>query len=261
MQSALGVIEAKGDSVSAAMIANFLAVTYAKLGDFASAETILEHSKQYAEKGDAIAVLDLDIGTAGYSLERGDIAQARASADQCSTRAEDLGAYACVVASNVVRGAASLAFKDAATAKPPLERGNELCRVIDFAPLRTLTFALLGSARAQLGDIPGGIAGWNDALEHAHAMNDRYGEAQTLWGRGQSRAAQQDEADLPAALDDLDRAVELFDAMEARPALARSLRDRAGVRRRLGRVSEATEDESRSVEIGRELGLVDFAVS
>ena len=258
MQSALGVIEAKGDAVSAAMIANFLAVAYAKLGDFASAERILEHSKQYAEKGDAIALLDLDIGVAGYSLERGDMAQARASAEQCSTRAEDLGAYACVVASNLVRGAASLAFKDAATAKGPLERGNELCRVVDFAPLRTLTSALLGSARAQLGDVPGGIAGWNDALEHAHAMNDRYGEAQTLWGRGQSRAAQQD-PDLTAAMDDLDRAVELFEAMEARPALARSLRDRAGALRRVGRESDAIDDERRAVAIARELGLLDFA--
>ena len=261
MQSALGVIEAKGDTVSAAMIANFLAVAYAKLGDFASAERILEHSKQYAEKGDAIALVDLEIGTAGYNLERGDVAGARATAEQCSARSEELGAYACVVASNVIRGAASLASKDAATAKGPLERGNELCRVVDFAPLRTLTFALLGSARAQLGDMPGGIAGWNDALEHAHAMNDRYGEAQTLWGRGVSRAAQQDAglpADLSAALDDLDRAVQLFEAMEATPALARALRDRAGVLRRLGRESDATADQRRSAQIGTDLGLLDF---
>lgn len=258
MQSALGVIEAKGDAVSAAMIANFLAGTYAKLGEFASAEKIIEHSKRYAEKGDAIAILDLDIGTAGYSLELGDTTQARASAEQCSTRAEELGAYACVVASSVVRGAACLASKDAAAAKGVLERGNELCRVVDFAPLRTLTFALLGSARALLGDMPAGVAGWNDALTNARAMNDRYGEAQTLWGRGRSRAAQQN-PDLPSALADLDRAVELFEAMEAQPSLARALSDRAGVLRTLGREGDAADDERRSVEIGHRLGLLDFA--
>lgn len=258
MHSALGVIEAKGDAVSAAMIANFLSGAYARMGDFAAAEGVLEHSKRYAEKGDAIAVVDLDIAMAGYSLERGDPTQARASAVQCSTRAEELGAYACVVASNVVTGAASLASNDAANAKGALERGNELCRVIDFAPLRTLTFALLGSARAQLGDMPGGIAGWNDALANARGMNDRYGEAQTLWGRGRSRARRQD-ADLSEALQDLDRAVELFETMEARPSLARSLGDRAAVLRRLGRESDAANDERRSTAMGHELGLLDFA--
>ncbi len=247
MHGALGVIEAKGDAVSAAMVANFLAGAYARLGDFASADEIIEHSKRYAEKGDAIAMLDLDIAVAAYSLERGDPTQARYSAERCSVRAEELGAYACV-----------LAFDDAATAKGALERGSELCRVIDFAPLRTMTFALLGSARAQLGDMPGGIAGWNDALANARAMNDRYGEAQTRWGRGRSRARQQD-ADLSAALQDLNRAVELFEAMEAEPALARSLADRAGVLRRLGRESDAADDDRRSGAIGRQHGLLDFA--
>ena len=181
----------------------------------------------------------------------------RQSALECSIRAEELGAYACVLASNVITGGASLATDDATTAKGALERGSELTRVIDFAPLRTMTFALLGSARAQLGDMPGGIAGWNEALANARSMNDRYGEAQTLWGRGRSSARQPD-ADLSAALQDLNRAVELFEAMEARPALARSLGDRADVLRRLGRESEAAEDDGRSRSLGRELGLLDF---
>jgi tetratricopeptide (TPR) repeat protein len=257
LHSALGVIEAKGDAVSAAMVANFLSGAYARLGDFASAEEIITHSNRYAEKGDAIAVVDRDIAVAGYSLERGDTAQASQSAQQCSIRAEELGAYACVVASNVVTGAASLASDDASTAKGALERGSELTRVIDFAPLRTLTFALLGSARAQLGDMPGGVAGWNEALANARSMHDRYGEAQTLWGRGRTSARQQG-ADVSAALQDLDRAVELFEAMEAQPSLARSLADRARVLRRLGRESDAADDDRRSGSIGRQLGLLDF---
>jgi tetratricopeptide (TPR) repeat protein len=257
MHGALGVLEAKGDAVSAAMIANFLSGAYARLGDFASAEEIIEHSNRYAEKGDAIAIVDRDIAVAGYSLERGDTTLASQSAQQCSIRAEELGAYACVVASSVVTGAASLASDDATTAKGALERGSELTRVIDFAPLRTMTFALLGSARAQLGDMPGGIAGWNEALANARSMNDHYGEAQTLWGRGRSSARRQD-ADLAAALQDLNRAVELFEAMEARPALARSLADRASVLRRLGRESDAAEDDRRASSIGHQLGLLDF---
>jgi tetratricopeptide (TPR) repeat protein len=257
MHGALGVIEAKGDAVSAAMVANFLSGAYARLGDFASAAEIIEHSNRYAEKGDGIAIVDRDIAVAGYSLERGDTTLARESALQCSLRAEELGAYACVLASNVVTGAASLASNDAITAKVALERGSELTRVIDFAPLRTMTFALLGSARAQLGDMPGGIAGWNEALANARAMNDRYGEAQTLWGRGRTEA-RRPEPDLPAALGDLDRAIELFEEMEARPALARALLDRGSVRQRLGRSSEGAGDELRARQLARDLGLRDI---
>ena len=69
MHGALGVIEAKGDAVSAAMVANFLSGAYSRLGDFAAAEEIIEHSNRYAEKGDAIAIVDRDIAVAGYSLE------------------------------------------------------------------------------------------------------------------------------------------------------------------------------------------------
>jgi tetratricopeptide (TPR) repeat protein len=258
MRGALDVIEQKGDAVSAAMVANFLSGAYSKLGDFAAAAAIIERSERYAQKGDAIAVVDRDIALAGFHLERGEPEQACISAGACSTRAEELGAFACVVAANVIGGAANLALDDAAAAKGSLDRGYELCRIVDFAPLRTLTYALLGSARAQLGNEPGAVADWTDALASARAMNDRYGQAQTLWVRGRFQARRPD-PDLPGALDDLDHAVELFEAMEARPALARALLDRGSVLRHLGRSRDGASDEHRAHELARDLGLRDIA--
>jgi tetratricopeptide (TPR) repeat protein len=85
-------------------------------------------------------------------------------------------------------------------------------------------------------------------------MGDRYGEAQTLWGRGRTYAAKEDWA---TALPDLERAAQLFEEMEARPSLARSLHDRAKVLRGVGRREDAERDERRSTELGRELGLRD----
>lgn len=257
MHGALDVIERKGDAVSAAMVANFLSGAYAKLGEFAAADQIIERSRRYAETGGAIAVVDRDIAVAGFHLERGEPEQACLSADSCSTQAEELGAFACVVAANAIGGAANLALDDAVAAKGTLDRSYELCRVVNFAPLRTLTYALLGSARARLGDQPGAIADWTDALSSARAMNDRYGEAQTLWGRGRTEARRPD-PDLPAALSDLDRAIELFEAMEARPALARALLDRGSVKQRLGRSSEGASDELRARQLARDLGLRDI---
>jgi hypothetical protein len=64
--------------------------------------------------------------------------------------------------------------------------------------------------------------------------------------------------DWTAALADLDRAIELFEAMETRPSLARALHDRALALRALGRGAEADEAEHRSRDLGRELGLKDI---
>ncbi len=47
--------------------------------------------------------------------------------------------------------------------------------------------------------------------------------------------------------------------MEARPSLARTLRDRAQILRAGGRAAEADAADARSRAIGTELGLTDFA--
>ena len=88
-------------------------------------------------------------------------------------------------------------------------------------------------------------------------MSDRFGEAYTFWGR--ARTYQREPApDWTAILGDLDTAVGLFRAMEARPALARALADRANARRALGRAAQAADDDRESHELSRELGLVDL---
>ncbi|HKW58824.1 MAG TPA: hypothetical protein VJR46_03630 [Candidatus Dormibacteraeota bacterium] len=257
MREALALLENKGDPVSIAIVSDFLALAYARMGDFKSAEEVVARAKAAANAGDEISRIDLEIATSGIDLERGEPEKAHARAAECSARAEELGAFACVVASNLMIGASSLARQDAAGAKPPLERGSELCRVTNIAPMRTLTHALLASTRAQLGDLPAGVTGWDDALAGARSMRDRFGEAQTLWGRGRTRARLAD-PDWPAAFADLDRAVRLFEAMEARPSLARALHDRAGALRALGRAEKADADERRSDDLGRQLGLRDI---
>jgi hypothetical protein len=197
------------------------------------------------------------IARSGLLLERGELDKASEQSRKCALRSEELGAYACVVASNAMYGAATLAMENATAAEGPLERGNELSMVTNMAAMRTLIQGLLGSVRAQLGNLPGGVEGWDQALAGAHAMGDRYGEAQTLWGRGRT-VARQPSPDWTAALVDLDRAVELFQAMGARPSLARALHDRAQVLRGLGRADEATEADHTSNDLARELGLKDL---
>ena len=257
MREALDSIEADADPVSGAMVADFLAMTYARLGDFKAAEDTLARSRRLAKHGDEISRVDVMIAASAIHLERGELDEASAQSMECATQSEELGAFACVVASTVLYGAASLAKEDAEAAKGQLDRGNELCVVTNMAPMRTLIHGLLGSARAQLGDLQGGAAGWDQALAGARGMNDRFGEAQTLWGRARSNARQAS-PDWAAALVDLDRAVELFEAMETQPSLARALHDRAEVLRAMGRMGEAGDAERRSAELARRLGLKDL---
>ena len=258
LEAALDLLTATVDPFSAAILTGLLTIANARLGDFAAAERSLARAEQIATNGDPIAALDVEIARAAVLVERGDAVEGAALASKCAVDSEALGAMACGVSANVIAGAGFLARDDLAGARPPLERGEELSHVSSMGSFQTLAEGMLGSVRARLGDMPAGVAGWKLALDRAHEMRDTYGEAVTLWQRARTnaRATPPDNA---AALADLETATQLFEHMEARPSLARVLRDRAQILRAVGREQEATTAELRSRSIGLELGLKDFA--
>ena len=258
LSEALQALEGHSDALSTAILSGFLAMTYARLGQFDDAERALARSERYAAQGDEIARLDNDIALTAIHLERGDIDDASRLGLQCAEASETLGAVSCAVAANVLLGQSRLILEDALGAKAPLERGLELSLVTEMAPMRTLAKGMLGSVRSRLGDQPAGDAGWNDALAAAVAGGDRFGEAVTLWGRARTHL-RRETPDWNAALVDLDKALALFELMEARPSVARVLRDRAEVLRSLGQAAEAEAPQQRSRDIAAELGLRDFS--
>ncbi|MEK6225883.1 MAG: hypothetical protein AABM40_06235 [Chloroflexota bacterium] len=258
LSEALEELEGRTDPLSTAILSGFLTITYARMGEFASAERAMSRATRFADQGDEIARLDSLIARVSILLERGDVDEGSALASQCAETSEALGATSCSVAANVLLGQSRLILEDAPGARGPLERGLELSLVTYMAPMRTLAQGMLGSVRARMGDLPAADAGWSDALNAAHAAGDRFGEAVTLWGRARTHA-REDAPEWNAALRDLDAAVDLFDAMEARPSLARALRDRAGVLRAIGRTADAEDADRRSREIARQIGLKDFS--
>ncbi|MDQ3399862.1 MAG: hypothetical protein M3470_02530, partial [Chloroflexota bacterium] len=64
--------------------------------------------------------------------------------------------------------------------------------------------------------------------------------------------------ELDQALADLDSALAILERCEARPAIARTLRDQAVVLRLAGREEDAASVDSRSRSLAAELGLRDF---
>ncbi|HET9848948.1 MAG TPA: hypothetical protein VFR68_10385 [Candidatus Dormibacteraeota bacterium] len=253
-------VSTTGDPVARAMLSNFLVMAYARLGEFGAAERALARAKTFAGSADVISRLDVDIARSAIDLERGDMVGASTRSLSCASRAEDLGAYACAVAATVMFGAASLALDRPGAAKEPLERGRELSLATNMAPMRTLIHGYLGTARADLGDLPGGVAEWDAALNNARAMRDRYGEAHTLWARARAYGRQAS-PDWSAALADVDHALEIFEAMDTKPSLARALHDRAKALRSLRRAEEADAAEQRSSELGQQLGLADMPLA
>ncbi len=258
LSEALTALEGRTDALSTAILCGFLAMTYARLGEFDEAERGLARSERFAAQGDEIARLDNDIARTSIQLERGDIDDASRLGSLCAQTAETLGAVSCAVAANVLLGQSRLILEDALGAKAPLERGLELSLVTEMAPMRTLAKGMLGSVRSRLGDQPAGNAGWNDALATAISGGDRFGEAVTLWGRARTHL-RQETPDWNTALADLDKALALFEVMEARPSVARVLRDRGEVLRAMGRTAEADAAHHRSREIATELNLRDFS--
>ncbi len=251
------LIAAGPDPVSAAMVGGLLAIGQARFGDFTAAERSLARAREIARQGDPIAALDVDIALSSLMVERGDALEGELLATTCAARAEELGAIACAVPSNVIAGGAHLARQDILGAKAPLERGEELAHIAAMSAFQTLAEGMLGAVHARLGDVPAGDAGWAGALERARATGDRYGEAITLWQRAGARATATP-PDLEVALADITTASELLEALEARPSTARVLRDRSKLLRALGRNTDADAIDERSHAIASELGLKDF---
>jgi tetratricopeptide (TPR) repeat protein len=257
LSAALDELEGKVDPRTIGMLSDFVAFTYAHLGDFRGADAAVARSERLAQIGDDIARLDANLARTMIYLERGDAAESSSLAAQCAAQSEHLGAVMCAVGANIMLGSARFALADAIGAKAPLERSRELSQFTPLHPLRTLAVGLLGSVRASLGDLPTGTADLNEALAAGRMMQDRFGEATILQLRA-ATYAHQTPPDWTAALADLDAAVAHFEAMDARPSIARALRARAQALRAVGRAGDADEAERRSREIASQIGLKDF---
>ena len=253
LEEHLPIIESQGDPLSAALLNDLLTLGYARLGDFASAERSVARAERLARDGDPLARLDVTLARAQIAGERGESAVAIELGTSCARDSDALGAPACAVVANLIVGTSRLRLEDAASARPPLERGYQLSTTVGLPPLRNLTGGMLAGTVVRLGD-RAQIVGWDEALAGARALADRYGEATILAERAASRMRSGDPAD-DAIMSDLATAVRLFEAIEARPALARAPREQARALDAAGPTSEADAARSRAAGIEKDLGI------
>jgi len=245
------------DRLAAASLDTMLMLGYARLGEFAAAERSLARAERLAEGGDAILRLDVDMTRANIAFERGELRESVETLTRCAQDAEDLGAVACAVPANVLLGMARLRADEVGAAKPPLLRGQELARIVGVPTMGNAARAGLSVVDSRMGETGTAQSGLGDVIADARAMGDRFLEGHALWerGLGEERSPAPDH---DTALADIAAAAALFEEIEARPSLARTLRDQARLLASAGRVEEATTIADRATALARELGLRDM---
>lgn len=254
LQEVAPLLAEKHDFVGSSFALVALALGLARLGRFDEAETAARRAMEVAESGDVIAKIDALIAESGVRSMRGDLEGAVPIAMRCTDLAEQTGASACVVASSYVLGDALARQGRFGDAKIAFERGGEIADVTEQKIFRPSITAYLRSTEASLGQFALGGRTFEQAIDEARSVGDRWGETNVIWKRAETEAKRAD-GNREQMLADFAWAVESFGQMGARPFHARVLRDWGDALRAAGRTEEGDARLRESLAIFRELGI------
>lgn len=249
LERAVPLLERRRDFIGASFAMDTLTLAYGWLGDFTRARAAGERAADLAEGGDPIARLDALIVQAWVESMRGNLEASIGLARQCVSQSEELGATACIVPSSFMLGDAYLQLGRPELAQPALERGNLIAASLGVARFsRPLIEGWLSSTSAELGDLAKAREGWEGALQKARAAGDRLAEAGILLQRGKTLARQAD-PDWAPILADLEASIQLFEALETRPFLARALREHGLALQASGETEQGREKLDRAAQL------------
>jgi tetratricopeptide (TPR) repeat protein len=254
LEYAAPMLADKRDFVGSSFALMALGVGYARLGDFAEADAAVKHAQEVAEGGDIIARIDTMIGASMVAGMRGDLDAAIPMAQACSQMAEDAGATACVVGSNMVLGESLMRQGHFGGAKIAFDRGHEVAEVTNQRMFKPALTAFRRSIAASMGEFDLTGRTFEDALADANAMGDKWTEAHVLWRRAETERVTA-EPDRNQMLSDYAAADEGLEAMGARPSRARLLRDWGRSLQSEGDVSGSAAKSAAALELFDELGL------
>jgi tetratricopeptide (TPR) repeat protein len=259
LEEAIPVLEGRHDFVVASFALGVRAIGYSRLGDFPRAEESAKRASDVAEGGDLIAKLDALIAESSVRSAKGDLAGAVPLAQKCTAWSEETGATACMVASNFVLGDAFLRQGKYDEAKAALERGNEISALTGFPVFRPSISAWLRATAASLGDLGPASGNWEKELADARELGDVFTEAAIKVKRAETKAdllsADATTADLEPILADFAAGTSGFEAIGARPYLARGLRAWGETLRRHGRAGDGDEKLRRAQALFEEMGI------
>jgi tetratricopeptide (TPR) repeat protein len=254
LREAAPQLEAKHAYVISSFALVSLAIGLGRLGRFDEAEEAAANASRLAESGDLVAKLDSLIGASLVRSLRGDLDSAIPLAMQCTSMSEQTGATACVVASNFVLGDAYMRQGKYESAQIAFERSNEVAELFEERSFRPSLMAYIRSNAANMGEFAKDSSDFDEAIAIARDGSDRFGEATIIWQRAEFEA-KRDGGELATWQADYKAATEAFEAMGARPHLARSLRTWGEALRGAGKTAEGDEKLRRALELFDQMGI------
>lgn len=250
------LFQKNGDVIGASMAESYMGADLASLGRFEEAEERMGESRRLAASADLLSQLDFHLAEAAVAGLRGDYATSIRFAGECFEGSAEIGALGCATVSGMVLGASQMATGAVRAARLSLERSLDYAAQAALAPIRLRGQSLLAALDGASGDMGKAEAGFHTALAGLASMGGEYGQAEARLARGMILATHPD-GDGARALTDLDAAVEVFEALDARPDLARAHRARGLALARLGDVDGADESLARSADMASTMGLMD----
>ena len=250
LEEALPLLEGALDSIGAAFARGALAIGYATMGRFDDADAAARRATTIAADGDLIAQLDALLAESLVRSMRGDLEGAVPMASACFERSQETGAAACMVVSSWILGDAFHRQGRFAEARDVLQQGSDVSLIVDRKLWRPTLQAWLGTTAAALGDR--GPGDWTEALETARSIGNELGEAGILHKRAEALARL---GSFDEAVADFEVSSRIYEAQQARPALARVLQAWGDALRAAGREAEAEPVLRRSLALFEEMGI------
>jgi tetratricopeptide (TPR) repeat protein len=256
LQQVAPLLAQKHDFVGSSFALVALAIGLARLGRLEEAEAAARRSMEVAESGDVIAKIDALIAKSTVRSIRGDLDAAVPIARQCTELAEQSGATACVVASSFVLGDALMRQGKFGDAKIVFERSGTIADVTEQRIFRPSIAAYLRASAASLGEFKLAGRTFEQALEEARSVHDRWGEAHVIWKRADTEARKTDsERKSEHVLADYASAAGAFADMGARPFHARVLRDWGDALRAAGQADEGDARLREALALFDDMGI------
>lgn len=231
-------LEEAGRVGEAAFNAALAADVEASRGRFDEADRWIGRAAILAdESGNPNVIADVELMKGRIAAARGELKTALAHTRLGTDTAEGAGNIECTLVGNFLIADQQLRSGDAAAAIPHLEKTFELGEFCNAEAMVALGKAWMATARAALGDLD--AEAFAAPLEKALAVGSRSGEAAVRLQRAVAISGGSAE-EWAQAVTDFERAIELFESIEARPDQARAIHAYANALEAAGR-----QDDSR----------------
>ncbi len=249
LEEAVPLLERQSALTKAAYYSGMAALAAARLGEFDLADRWLHKAQGLADRSqDPNALMDADLHRSFVEGERGNLTQALTFAQRGTEIAVRIDNKACALVGYFIMGDQQMKLGLREQALRSLERSTEMAEFCNVADIQNLSQAWLSAVRAELGGDEAVFPRLDNSLNKARAMGDRLSEGQILRQRAIARA-RIDEPDWDVIKADFEGSIAIFEQIEARPHLARALRDYGLTLEAGGRIGEGQKKLSRAMEL------------